>query len=241
MATTELASRGGHRGSLSLDLTGRRRRTGAEGDEPQLDEPRVDLSLGNELLAGHVPGYEHARFHRVPGYTVEHIFEAFTHAQVGSPAGEDDGLGADGWFSGVLILDALVANTDRHHQNWGVLETAGVYTLAPSFDHASSLGFQLSDADRSRELDRGIGVFAGRGVSRQVEGRPSLLALAQEAARRSGTVHEWRSRLESVLPGDLDTILERIPDGVMSLAARTFVIALLAENRRRLLDALDAP
>lgn len=41
------------------------------------------------------------------------------------------------------MLDALVANLDRHHENWGiVVDPSGLLPteLAPTFDHASSLG-----------------------------------------------------------------------------------------------------
>ena len=47
-------------------------------------------------------------------------------------------------FAGYLVLDAVIGNTDRHHENWGLLlrrtETGWKGQVAPSFDHASSLG-----------------------------------------------------------------------------------------------------
>ncbi len=68
-----------------------------------------------------------------------------------------------------LVLDALIGNTDRHHENWGFLgqvlvnidevsEAArlvkqGGYDIAPSFDHASSLGRELPDEKRIDILD----------------------------------------------------------------------------------------
>ncbi len=47
-------------------------------------------------------------------------------------------------FVGYLLFDAWISNTDRHHENWGVVgfREGGelcIY-LTPSFDHASSLG-----------------------------------------------------------------------------------------------------
>jgi hypothetical protein len=47
-------------------------------------------------------------------------------------------------FIGYLIFDALIGNTDRHHENWGITILGDpnrlTFNLAPSFDHASSLG-----------------------------------------------------------------------------------------------------
>src|SRR5690606_14933665 len=52
-------------------------------------------------------------------------------------------------IGGYLVLDAVIGNTDRHHENWGILRkktgTGYVGYLAPSFDHASSLGRELHD------------------------------------------------------------------------------------------------
>lgn len=60
-------------------------------------------------------------------------------------------------FIGYLILDALIGNTDRHHDNWGVLVTSEDgkfrYHLAPTFDHASSLGRELSREASLRRLE----------------------------------------------------------------------------------------
>lgn len=51
----------------------------------------------------------------------------------------------------------MIGNVDRHHENWGILRKRvdGEWygRLAPTFDHASSLGRELVDtgANKSRE------------------------------------------------------------------------------------------
>ena len=69
-------------------------------------------------------------------------------------------------FVGYLLFDALIGNTDRHHENWGIVlirDDEGTRTiaggasfklcLAPSFDHASSLGRDLTDLKRQERLN----------------------------------------------------------------------------------------
>jgi hypothetical protein len=63
-------------------------------------------------------------------------------------------------FAGYVVLDAWVANRDRHDNNWAVLRpitlSADPLRLCGSYDHASSLGFNVTDEERSVRLaDRG--------------------------------------------------------------------------------------
>ena len=56
-------------------------------------------------------------------------------------------------FVGYLMLDALIGNTDRHHENWGIMTGRGrPQVLAPTYDHASSLGRELSDQKRQARM-----------------------------------------------------------------------------------------
>ena len=52
----------------------------------------------------------------------------------------------------MIAFDALIANTDRHSQNWGFLVefpeiSQPRYSLAPAFDNGTSLGFRVLEAD----------------------------------------------------------------------------------------------
>ncbi len=50
------------------------------------------------------------------------------------------------WWGGVLAFDAMIGNTDRHSQNWGLLVDAdGRRRLAPMFDNGTSLAYQIND------------------------------------------------------------------------------------------------
>src|SRR5690606_12050768 len=89
---------------------------------------------------------------------------------VGPPPGKTAGKAMD-WFAGYLILDALISNTDRHQENWAVIDDGGERWLSPSFDHASSLGFQLTDAERDERLttsdhQRTVAAYANRAKSK---------------------------------------------------------------------------
>lgn len=146
-------------------------------------------------------------------------------------------------------MTRLSPTLDRHHENWGILVDPGGQEppeLAPTFDHASSLGYQLSDTQRFERIhtnDRGFSVeaYPHRASSRHFEGQPNLVALAGAAARLAGAEVPGllSSRLAQLDDAALTADLRQLPDGRMSQAARIFALRMLVENRRRLLDELD--
>ena len=136
-ARVELAVFGGTRGSAS---------------ESFLDH-NEELLLGNQILSTHVDYYDpDLRRFEQSQHTLDNIWKSFERVF-------DDQEGTDAAktrFAGFLILDAVIGNTDRHNENWGVVrrydDGKWVGYLAPSFDHASSLGRELSDEKREQRL-----------------------------------------------------------------------------------------
>ncbi|MYR33232.1 hypothetical protein GTW20_13395 [Nocardiopsis alba] len=152
-------------------------------------------------------------------------------------------------FVGYTLLDALIANRDRHDENWAVLQPQlgslpGI--LAPTYDHGSSLGYNFSGPKRDRcladseELER----WAMRGTAHRYEHEPPAKTLVDHAVEALGmgspdTAKWWT---EQVLLLDLSEILEPLEQGAipeMSEASVKFAAALLKLNLRRLQDAIS--
>lgn len=194
------------------------------------DDRTDSLVHGNELLAdaGVVPQYAHDR----AGYTVDAVARALS--RVDPPVGLEELPQAFDWFAGYLVLDALIGNTDRHQDNWATIRSRAGRRLAPSFDHASSLGFLLSDAERDERLttpDRQYSVeaYAARARSK-FDGRPSPLDAAVEGlllATATAQVH-WKEVVSSA--PDFADIFVGIPEERMSPAAKQFARALYQAN-----------
>jgi hypothetical protein len=122
--------------------------------------PGSRLIFGNELLARVVSGYEaETRYYRQSGHTVLRVFAVLRDPGIQAPATwektEHINTASD-VFSGYLMFDALIGNTDRHHENWGLVLRSSAegqdLQLAPTFDHASSLGRNESDKRREARL-----------------------------------------------------------------------------------------
>jgi hypothetical protein len=137
-------------------------------------------------------------------------------------------------FAGFLVLDAWVANTDRHAINWGVLtcEEDGRHALAASFDHGSALG---SGAQEQRLVQTSAEDYAHRGFAGRFEDgdRLPLVDLAQEAVLRTGgRAEHWLDRLAAVDADAIDGLVGSIPG--MSEVRHRFISSLLLINQRRL-------
>lgn len=196
-----------------------------------------ELRHGNEVLAATVLGYDQAKRFGQSQHTLENIWHALDSLFV-SPLAVRRARRA---FAGYLVLDAIVGNTDRHHENWGLLiRRTGLnfrVRIAPSFDHASSLGRELSDEQRKRRLDEerveDYSERARGGIYwSQTEGRaPSPLELVRRSARDDPSLFgPILHRTIAIEAPTMRGIVNRIPEGWMSENARDFAIALMCYN-----------
>lgn len=82
------------------------------------------LILGNELLAVHVGDYPKKELRGVKQYILSKVLAVLSIAALQPPM--QHGFPADlnsavDIFVGYLMLDALISNQDRHHENWGII------------------------------------------------------------------------------------------------------------------------
>ncbi len=227
-AAVELAEVEGRRGSTTRSL---------------LSPEAPTLLHGGEVLARTMP-YDRQRRFGQSAHTLSNIFEALERFL------EDEAAEAKLQFAGYVVLDALIGNTDRHHDNWGLIESdapsAGRRSLAPSFDHGSSLGRELPDRKRTARLGEGtVGRYAekGRGgIYWSTGGRygPSPLDLVRHAASRYPALFQKPIRRVTALSGDsLTAVVRRVPADWMSRPARDFAATLLAYNAAEITRCLD--
>ena len=150
------------------------------------------------------------------------------------------------------ILDGLIGNTDRHHENWMFFHhpERRSYQLAPSYDHGSSLGRELQDVSpritRSRSdilgsdgvLDYLMGGGSPRGVYIRSSSRrapPPLVTAKLICRRQPDAVRPWLERLEGTADCRFRGVIDRIPDEFMSPVARDFAHRILTVSRAELL------
>ena len=148
-------------------------------------------------------------------------------------------------FADYLLLDAIIGNTDRHHENWGLLrersEESWKIMLAPSFDHASSLGRELSDNTISRRLDEGsIGAYSEKApggiywTEYEKKGIGPLVLVRRATAGYPQTLGPCLGKLARIDEKTIMEIVNRIPDEFMTKLQRDFAVALVSYNLEKL-------
>jgi len=200
------------------------------------------LVHGNSLLAERNSEYDARAPRENPNYTLEAVKEVLTPLDAPlSWSGPD--ANAFGVWSGYLAFDALIAGRDRHHENWGVITTPSGSRLAESYDHGNALGFQESPERHGRMCDNAEmrHRWLEKGKSHHFPGKPTLVELAVASLKLAGIDHVewWRYQLTSIDFDELAAIVNGIPEDIMSEVSRRFVLHLLRDNQRRLMDALS--
>lgn len=228
------------------------------------DPERLRLTHGNELMARVQADYPVEQCRGVRCYSVEAMLSVFeTHRYIQAPRLEPGtrpyprGVeSAADVLVGYLMLDALVGNTDRHHENWAILEhqrgpgESPLAELAPTFDHASSLGRELTDRARQDRLARddarspgAIANYAAKAVSHfhdpSGHRRLAVGEAFQVAARLRGAASDaWLERLDGLSDRQLSAVADRVPDGCITTPARLFAQRTLYWNRHSLRQSL---
>jgi hypothetical protein len=125
------------------------------------------LVHGNEVLGALVTGYDKYKVMKQSDHTVDAIASAISD-YLPRPVAMLNLMR----LAEYMVFDALIGNTDRHHENWGMRwemePAAGEYPInvAPSYDHASSLGRECLDERCVKILhENGVAKYvkAGRG------------------------------------------------------------------------------
>ena len=225
-ARVELAELQGNRGSITENIVPK----------------NYALTHGNEVLesVSFLQDSEPLNFH-LSDHTLENIWLALDET-FGSDV---NGIEVKIRFAEYLVFDAVVGNTDRHSENWAILQrqdtSRKVESLAPTYDHGSSLGHELMNERRERYLAEGrVGSYAEGGHGqiywRRTERRgPSPLELVRLAIPQySDPFRAAVTLLDNVNDSSLREIVDSVPGDWMAPSARSFSFEIMSYNCEQL-------
>lgn len=213
-----------------------------------------NLILGNEILARIYPDYP-TDTRNLSHHTLDRIFGTFDrleaeNSEISLPLNWEpieNILKVQHTFIGYLLLDAWIGNGDRHHENWGFIELEQKLYLAPTYDHASSLGRNESDLKREARLntrDRGYSVgayadkcqsyfYANIGKKQRIK---TFEAFDEAAKIYPQAAAAWLKKLNRISADDTLKLFESIPEERISPIAIEFAQSILIHNQARLLN-----
>jgi hypothetical protein len=210
------------------------------------------LVMGNELLSEVYESYPFKAKYKVQDHTLGRIYRLLSHPDIQLPLGWTARVpsltlnSAIDVFLGYLLLDAWIANQDRHHENWGIISCNEHIYLAPTYDHAASLGQNERDDKREDLLRK----RKGRHISDYIIKARSAIYLNKSASKpmltieafqllgqiRPDTARYWLQRLRTITPEQCRTIFNNIPKTEISDITIEFSMKLLELNKMRLLE-----
>lgn len=220
---------------------------------PNFVSQNAILIPGNEALFQRDKNYPIGQRFKVAKHTIETVFGAFRGLEVQLPLGDllPSIATAAQLFVGYLMLDSWISNTDRHHENWALIQQAETdeqtNILAPTHDHASSLGCILLDEERrdrltTRDMQRSVESYVNKGRSAlyesETDAKPLPLIDAFVIASRECPEASklWLKSLEDVTLTEVREVFERLPDERITGTAKEFALRILEINRARLLE-----
>lgn len=216
------------------------------------------MVMGNEVLHTTTADYPQPlppgeKAVRVKEHTVTRVLGCLDNdnERILPPESDYDlaGLNAGDVFCGYLMLDALISNQDRHHENWAIMlnNETGERMLCPTYDHAASLGREMLDVEReerlvSKDRNRQVSTFVRKARSElfklKTDKKPlsTVDAFKLAVSDRPLAREHWLSRLAALTEEAIVGVFNDVPANCISEVARTFAVKMVLENRKRLLE-----
>jgi len=223
---------------------------------PNIVPDTCRMIMGNEVLHKDSPSNYpepvtgNQQFVRVKEHTIKRVLGCLDISDISPPRGWEVSktLNAGDVFCGYILLDALISNQDRHHENWAIVidsETQEKY-LCETYDHAASLGRELLDKERKERLvtkdnNRKIDKFVRKARCElfrlKTDKKPMLTtdAFFEAVKDRSSAKDYWLGKLRDLTDDIIEEIFSQIPDNVISDVAKQFALQMVLENKKRLL------
>jgi hypothetical protein len=161
------------------------------------------------------------------------------------------------WWTGALLFDALIGNTDRHQDNWSVVfeladGAAAAARLSPYFDNGTSLGSELETArvalwtadDLNRHIARGKHHVRWRfpAPDHELLRLPHLDLLMRAVGQWPQTREALRSKILPLTIAHIRDALSDLPRMVLPVPLTenrlNLILRLLARSLELLQDAL---
>lgn len=193
-----------------------------------LDQKSEYLEEGATLLKAEFPDF---RVNKKPFYIYDNIEFCLRKEKINI---ED--------FIDIIFFDCVIGNTDRHSENWGIIRNYANNTkrLIAAYDNGSSLGREFHSEEAISTTDIEKYARNSRSCIRLVEGRnvnhyDFLIYVLEKYPNQKVKYFE---KIKFLTEEKINEIVNQVPDEFMPLNLKNFVIKLLLERKRNILEIL---
>ncbi|GED34867.1 HIRAN domain-containing protein [Brevibacillus centrosporus] len=142
-------------------------------------------------------------------------------------------------FLYIIVFDALVANGDRHQDNWGITrhETREEAFISPLYDNSATLGRDLNEQRLNELLDSRTEMIRYISRSKSKIGWDNVrcqkhFILVKELTREyPEEMHGLLERLKLLNDSIVEEVLNKMPKTIMTDIQKQFVIQFVKERR----------
>jgi len=145
-------------------------------------------------------------------------------------------------FSVIPVFDTLIANNDRHCDNWGILQDKNNIKMSPIYDNGSSLGFNVKISQKEKMLTdkRMLKGFCNRGkpcIGLPQIKKPKHFQLLLYLQHHYPIVLEKTiGKINNLNKQIILSVLNKIPDECMNEVEKSWVLQLLLYRKAWILD-----
>lgn len=147
-------------------------------------------------------------------------------------------------FIGYLLFDTLIANQDRHHENWGFIfaSQSGELSLSPTYDHGASLACRMREKERKQRMTTNDTQYSVKFFANKAKtpfyNKERLLKTYQIAElcimRFPKESSYWIEKISCLSHEQLLNVINNISNEWMSATEKEFTLSLLLYNQQYL-------
>lgn len=143
-------------------------------------------------------------------------------------------------FIKIMIFDALVGETDRHEENWGIIKSKNSYRLAPLYDNGCNLLRDFKNEDYAQKFYDGIKSFDSHIKKSETiiykEDIPKKYKHFELIEYLNSLYNEEVQKeidnLDKLTESKIKEIVEKIPDDLLTNKHREYIIKYLLKRKK---------
>ena len=147
-------------------------------------------------------------------------------------------------FIKIMIFDALVGEQDRHEENWGITKEGNKYKISPLYDNGCSLLRDFKDENYAKEYysnRKDFDSFINKSktyIYKETENKRykhfELIKYLNKTYNNE--VQKEIKKLNKLTDKKIEKIVNKIPDNLITLEHKKFIIMYLIKRRNILLS-----